>query len=134
MQDMFSPVRVQAISFGNVRQVGNVDTIGLPEEGAFVEFRRRQQGQEGKDLVEKCLGSLYLKLLYRKIVGKKADSFSGEVFFGTVGANAVVFEQKVGTKSMALKLEGKIKQFSKEKKEWLIDNPGNLENILNKPA
>jgi putative endonuclease len=88
-------------------------------------------------MVRCCDGSLYTGIstdVGRRFAEHQGKGGTGSKYLKGKGPLILVFEQKVGTKSMALKLEGKIKKFSKEKKECLIDNSGNLENILNQPA
>jgi len=42
----------------------------------------------------------------------------------------LVFQERVGTRSLALKVEGKVRKLSREKKERLIGVPGYIEDIV----
>lgn len=44
----------------------------------------------------------------------------------------MVFQKRLGSRSLALKVESKVKRLSREKKERLIETPGSIEGIVRK--
>jgi putative endonuclease len=78
-------------------------------------------------------GSLYTGIstdVGRRFSQHQGEGNSGSKYLKGKGPLTPVFEKKVGSKSLALKVEGKIKKLPKAKKERLIEVPGYIEEIV----
>jgi putative endonuclease len=78
-------------------------------------------------------GSLYTGIstnVDRRFTEHQEKGNTGSKYLKGKGPLSLVFEKKVGSKSLALKVESKIKKLPKAKKERLIGVPGYVEDIL----
>jgi len=78
-------------------------------------------------------GSLYTGIstnVGRRFTEHQRKGATGSKYLKGKGPLSLVFEKKVGSKSLALKVEGKIKKLPKAKKERLIGVPGYIESIV----
>ena len=78
-------------------------------------------------------GSLYTGIstdVGRRFAQHQEKGATGSKYLKGKGALTLVFLKKVGSRSLALKVESKVKKLSREKKERLIGGPSYLENIV----
>jgi putative endonuclease len=78
-------------------------------------------------------GSLYTGIstdVSRRFAEHQGQGGTGSKYLKGKGPLSLVFEKKVGSQSLALKVEGKIKKLPKAKKERFIEVPGYFEDIL----
>jgi putative endonuclease len=78
-------------------------------------------------------GSLYTGIstnVGRRFAEHQGKGDTGSKYLKGKGPLALVFEKKVGSKSLALKVESKIKKLPKARKERLIGVPGYINGIL----
>ena len=78
-------------------------------------------------------GSLYTGIstaVKRRIAQHQGNGDSGSKYLRGRGPLTLVFQKRVGTRSLALKVESKVKRLSREKKERLIGVPGYIEGIV----
>jgi putative endonuclease len=78
-------------------------------------------------------GSLYTGIstaVERRIAQHQGNGDSGSKYLRGRGPLTLVFQKRVGTRSLALKVESKVKKLSREKKERLIGVPGYIEGIV----
>jgi len=78
-------------------------------------------------------GSLYTGIstaVERRFAQHQGNRDSGSKYLRSRGPLTLVFQKKLGTRSLALKVENKVKKLSKEKKERLIGVPGYVEGIV----
>jgi putative endonuclease len=66
----------------------------------------------------------------RRFTEHQRKGNTGSKYLKSKGPLSLVFEKKVGSKSLALKVESKIKKLPKAKKEKLIEVPVYIEEIL----
>jgi putative endonuclease len=78
-------------------------------------------------------GSLYTGIstnVGRRFSEHQGKGDAGSKYLKGKGPLSLVFEKKVGSKSLALKVESKIKKLPKAKKESLMEVPGYIEGIV----
>ena len=78
-------------------------------------------------------GSLYTGIsinVGRRFTEHQGKGNTGSKYLKGKGPLTLVFEKKVGSKSLALKVERKIKKLPKAKKEGLIGVPVYMEDIV----
>jgi len=78
-------------------------------------------------------GSLYTGIstaVERRLAQHRGNGDSGSKYLRGRGPLTLVFLKRVGTRSLALKVESKVKRLSREKKERLIGVPGYIEGIV----
>jgi putative endonuclease len=78
-------------------------------------------------------GSLYTGIstnVGRRFTEHQGKGETGSKYLKGKGPLSLVFEKKVGSKNLALKVEGKIKKMPKAKKERLISVPVYIEDIV----
>ena len=78
-------------------------------------------------------GSLYTGIstaVERRFGQHQGKGDNGSKYLKGRGPLALVFQKRVGTRSLALKVEIKVKKLSREKKERLIGIPGYIEGIV----
>ena len=78
-------------------------------------------------------GSLYTGIstnVGRRFTEHQGKGNTGSKYLKGKGPLTLVFEKKVGSKSLALKVESKIKKLPKAKKERLIGVPVYMEDIV----
>jgi len=78
-------------------------------------------------------GSLYTGIstaVERRFARHQGKGDSGSKYLKSKGPLNLVFQKRVGTRSLALKVEIKVKKLSREKKERLIGIPGYIEGIV----
>jgi putative endonuclease len=80
-------------------------------------------------------GSLYTGIssdVERRFAEHQNGKAAGSKYLKGRAPLILVFQQKVGSKSLALKIEHGIKKLSKAEKDSLIEKPGYFEDILRK--
>ncbi len=78
-------------------------------------------------------GSLYTGIstdVERRFAQHQGNGDSGSKYLKSRGPLTLVFQERVGTRSLALKVETKVKKLSREKKKRLIGVPGYIEGIV----
>ena len=78
-------------------------------------------------------GSLYTGIttdVARRFVEHQEDRGAGAKYLRGRGPLALVFQKKLGSRSLALGVESKVKKLSKAKKEKLVGVPGYFEEIV----
>ena len=78
-------------------------------------------------------GSLYTGIstaVERRIAQHQGNGDSRSKYLRGRGPLTLVFQKRVGTRGLALKVESKVKKLSREKKERLIGVPGYIEGIV----
>jgi putative endonuclease len=78
-------------------------------------------------------GSLYTGIatdVERRFGQHQGSGDSGSKYLRGRGPLTLVFQKRLGTRSLALKVESKVKKLSREKKEKLIGVPGYVEGIV----
>jgi putative endonuclease len=78
-------------------------------------------------------GSLYTGIstdVDRRFIEHQGKGETGSKYLKGKGPLSLVFEKKVGSKSLALKVEGNIKKLPKIKKERLIAIPVYIEDLV----
>ena|SRR3990172_5637118 len=78
-------------------------------------------------------GSLYTGIstsVERRFAQHQVKGGSGSRYLKGRGPLTLVFQKRVGTRSLALKVENKVKRLSREKKERLIGVPRYIEGIV----
>ncbi|MCX5999593.1 MAG: GIY-YIG nuclease family protein [Chloroflexi bacterium] len=78
-------------------------------------------------------GSLYTGIstaVEHRFAQHQENGDSGSRYLRGRGPLTLVFRKRVGTRSLALKVESKVKKLSREKKERLIGAPGYIEGIV----
>jgi putative endonuclease len=78
-------------------------------------------------------GSLYTGIatdVERRFGQHQGSGDGGSKYLRGRGPLALVFQKRVGDRSLALKVEARIKRLPKEKKETLIGSPGYIEAIV----
>jgi putative endonuclease len=78
-------------------------------------------------------GSLYTGIstdVYRRFAQHQREDDTGSKYLKGRGPLTLAFQKKLGTNSLALKVERKVKKLSKARKERLIGVPGYIEEIV----
>ena len=78
-------------------------------------------------------GNLYTGIstaVQRRLAQHQGNGDSGSKYLRGRGPLTLVFLKRVGTRSLALKVESKVKRLSREKKERLIGVPWYIEGIV----
>ena len=78
-------------------------------------------------------GSLYTGIstaVERRFAQHQGNGDSGSKYLRSRGPLTLVFQKRLGTRSLALKVESKVKKLPREKKERLIEVPGYVEGIV----
>ena len=78
-------------------------------------------------------GSLYTGItsnVARRFAEHQENSISGAKYLRGRGPLMLVFQKKLGGRSLALRVESKVKKLSKEKKEELIRTRKHIEVII----
>jgi len=78
-------------------------------------------------------GSLYTGIatdVSRRLAEHRGNGNAGAKYLKGRGPLELVFEKKIGSRSLALKLESKVKKLSKAEKEMLISANGDIENLI----
>jgi putative endonuclease len=78
-------------------------------------------------------GSLYTGIstnVGRRFTEHQGEGGTGSKYLKGKGPLSLVFEKEMGSKSLALKVESKIKKLSKAKKERLVEVPAYIEDIV----
>jgi putative endonuclease len=78
-------------------------------------------------------GSLYTGIstnVGRRFTEHQEKGDTGSKYLKGKGPLSLVFEKEMGSKSLALKVESKIKKLSKAKKERLVEVPAYIEDIV----
>ena len=78
-------------------------------------------------------GSLYTGIstaVERRFAQHQGNGDGGSKYLRSRGPLTLVFQKRLGTRSLALKVECKVKKLSREKKERLIGAPGYVEGIV----
>jgi len=78
-------------------------------------------------------GSLYTGIstdVERRFAEHQGNGVSGSKYLRSRGPLTLVFKKRLGTRSLALKAERKVKKLSRERKESLIGVPGYFEGIV----
>ena len=84
-------------------------------------------------MVRCCDGSLYTGIttgVNRRFVEHQKNSGVGAKYFRGKGPLTLVFQKKLGGRSLALGAENKVKKLSKVRKENLIRNIERIEEII----
>jgi putative endonuclease len=78
-------------------------------------------------------GSLYTGIstdVERRLIQHRGKDDTGSKYLKGRGPLTLVFQKKVGSQSLALKVERQIKKLSRARKEKLIGSPEYLEDIV----
>ena len=78
-------------------------------------------------------GSLYTGIstdVGRRFAQHQGKGDTGSKYLKGKGPLTLVFKKKVGSKSLALQVERRVKKLSKARKERLIEVPGRIEDII----
>ncbi len=79
-------------------------------------------------------GSLYTGIstdVNRRFHQHQGKGNAGSKYLKGRGPLALVFEKRLGNKTLALKVEGRVKKLSKGRKERLVEVPEHIEEIVN---
>jgi putative endonuclease len=71
-----------------------------------------------------------LVFVQRRFAQHQGNGGSGSKYLRSEGPLTLVFQKRLGTRSLALKVESKVKKLSREKKGRLIRVPGYVEGIV----
>lgn len=78
-------------------------------------------------------GSLYTGIatdVDRRLAEHRGNGNAGAKYLKGRGPLELVFQKNVGGRSLALKLESKVKKLSKAEKEMLVSASGDIENLI----